>query len=291
MKLIVDNTRMDTPTPVTVNDILDRFVSDSLSSRAPRTQKDYVRHIAVLRREFGHRIANELRPKDFGPFLEVTKGKIQRVRQLAVLSAAFTDAVSRFHVLDRNCLKDVKRPRNKPRDRLILDDEFVQCKALAPKRLQLAMMLALFTGQRQGDIIKFRWCDIKDNCLHLRQRKGGKRLAIEISPDLARVLDACWRLERGGHLGSAYIIPTRSGQPYTSEGFRACWQRLQRQWHSQGGSRFCFHDIRAMAATKCATPELAQRLLGHSSLSLTLAVYRRGIEKVRALSLRDQTAA
>lgn len=143
---------MDTPTtataPVTVNQILDRYERDAMDDLAPRTRRDYRRHIGHLRARFGPLSAPDLKPKDFGPFLDIKRGKIQRVRQLAVLSSAFTQAVSYWYILDRNVLRDVKRPKSKPRDRLILDEEFAACKAQAPKRVQLAMMLALITGQR-----------------------------------------------------------------------------------------------------------------------------------------------
>jgi integrase len=289
--------------PVTVNEILDRFVRDSLPKRGLRTQRDYLRHIRVLRREFGERVAGELRPKDFGPFLEVTRGPTQRVRQIAVLSAAFTDAVSRWYMLERNVLRDVKRQKNKPRDRLILDSEFAACKAVANPRMQLAMMLALLTGQRQGDIIRFRWSDIRGMDLHVQQSKTRKRTAIAINAELEAVLDRCWLLPGGGKDGSEYIIPTRFGQPYTSEGFRACWQRTinramkgrpayrRRKGKPVGPlapairERFTFHDIRALAATKCETPEKAMRLLGHANIAMTMRVYRRGIEHVDALEV------
>ncbi len=77
----------------------------------------------------------------------------------------------------------------------------------------------------------------------------------------------------------------RTGKPYTSEGYRACWQRCMRKWMRGGGENFHFHDIRALAATRCATPEIAMRLLGHTTLSMTMRVYRRGIERVQALSI------
>jgi len=278
--------RMSTSTCVTVNAILDRYERDCLSSLAPRTEKDYRRHIVTLRRVFGDRIAEELRPKDFGPFLyDVKKGRIQRVRQLAVLSAAFTQAVSSWYILPSNVLRDVKRPKSQPRDRLILDEEFEGVKAIAPRRMKLAMMLALLTGQRQGDIIRFKWSDIQDMGLHLQQSKTGKRLVIEINPELEQVLDQCWQLPGGGRDGGEYVLPTRTGRPYTSEGFRAVYQRVMRKWAARGGSRFRYHDIRALAATKCATPEIAMRLLGHSTLQMTLRVYRRAPERVKALSL------
>lgn len=287
-------------TAVTVGDILNRYERDCLDELAPRTRRDYVRHIGHLRRRFGHLDATTLEPRIFAEFLnEVKRGRIQRVRQLAVLSAALTIAVRRWFWLKTNVLRDVERPRSKPRTRLILDEEFEACKALAPYRVQLAMQLALLTGQRQGDIINFKWSDVRETIvtdpqtgeqrriseLYLDQSKTKKRLAIEITPDLESVLDRCWQLKGGGHAGSAYIVPTRTGKPYTSEGFRACWQRVRLKWERSGGEPLHFHDIRALAATKCASLEEAQHLLGHTSSAMTKRVYRRGVERVRPLNL------
>lgn len=275
----------ETAPAVTVAEILDRFVRDSLHTRAPQTQRDYLWHIARLRREFGHRIASELRPRDFGPFLEVRKGRANRVRSLAVLSAAFSDAVKRWYILDSNVLRDVARPKSRPRDRLVLDEEFARCRALAPRRVQLAMDLALLTGQRQGDILAFKWSDIREDALHVQQSKTGKRLAIEITPDLERVLDQCWMLKGSGCDGGMYVLPTRFGKRYTSPGYKSLWQRTMGKYCRLGGERFHFHDLCALAATKCETPEVAQRLLGHTSISMTLRVYRRGVERVKPLQL------
>lgn len=289
---------MDIPTsetiPLTVNIILNRYERECLDELAPRTARDYRRHIGHLQRRFGQLDAMQLEPRTFAEFLnEVKRGKIQRVRQLAVLSAALTIAVRRWFWLKTNVLRDVERPRSKPRDRLILDEEFETCRAQAPKRVGLAMQLALLTGQRQGDIISFRWADIREATvdgrtfheLHIHQSKTGKRIAIEVTTDLESVLDRCWQLIGGGHAGSEFVLPTRTGKPYTSEGFRACWQRIINGYCRRGGERFHFHDIRALAATKCATLELAQQLLGHTSSAMTRRVYRRGVERVKPLRL------
>lgn len=90
-------------------------------------------------------------------------------------------------------------------------------------------------------------------------------------------------LPKGGHAGAEYVLVTKSGRPYTGEGFRACWQRVMEKWERLGRERYTFHDIRALCATKCETPEIAMRLLGHSNISMTLRVYRRGRERVKAL--------
>jgi integrase len=269
---------------VTVSAILDRYQAQCLPLLAPRTARDYVRHIGHLKARFGDRIASELRPRDFGPFIQERagrKGEVQRVRQLAVLSAAFTQAVSFWYLLDHNVLRDVKRPKRPPRDRLIEEHEFAAVRSGAPLRVQLMMDLALRLGQRQGDLLDLKWSDLKDGYVNLQQGKTGKRLAIEISPELKRIFGRCWMLPNRGE----YVITRKCGGRYTSEGFRALWQRTIDAYCGRGGARFTFHDIRALCATKCSSPELAMKLLGHTNISMTLRVYRRGVEKVKALQV------
>lgn len=265
---------------ITVNQILDRYVRDCLDELAPRTRKDYLRYIPVLRQWFGERIADELKPRDFGPFLDIKRGYQQRKRQLAVLSSAFTNAVSVWYCMDRNVLRDVKRKPGGARNRLVTDAEYSSLYAMAPPRIQMAMELAQLIGQRQGDLLSLRWSQIRDGAIHLQQGKTGKRLAIEISENLQRVLDRCAQLPYGG---LEYVIVTRKGTRYTSEGFRALWQRTMRKWLAMtGAERWTFHDLRARAATKCSSPEMAMRLLGHTNISMTLKVYRRGEERVQS---------
>lgn len=272
---------VETNTTVTVGQILDRYERDCVPSLAPRTQKDYARHVQHLKREFGHLDANALEPRMFGPFLNVKRGVQQRVRQLAVLSAAFTQAVSFWYVMRSNVLRDVKRPKGRPRDRLVEAHEFDAVRASAPLRVQLMMDLAVRLGQRQGDLLDLRWSDIKDGCIHVQQSKTGKRLAIEITPEVKRILGKCWMLPNR----LEYVVTRRCGGRYTSEGFRALWQRTINSYCRRGGKRFTFHDLRALCATRCASPEEAMKLLGHSSISMTLRVYRRGTERVRALDV------
>lgn len=281
----MDNSTPSTVRAITVNAILDRYHAEYVPHElAPLTQKDYGRHIAKIRARWGHCIAADLKPKDFADFLHAEgrrKGRIQRVRTLAVCSGAFTEAVSSYYWLERNPLRDVKRPKNPPRDRLVEEHEFQAVRALAPYKLKLAMDLAVMTGQRQGDILNFKWAAIQGMEMHLQQGKTGKRLAIEITPDLEAVLDKCWQFENRGE----YVLGAIHGGRFSSQGFRAGWQRTINRYCHRGGVRFTFHDLRALAATRCATPEIAMRLLGHSNISMTLRVYRRGIERVKPVQL------
>lgn len=282
----MDNSTPETA-PVTVNQILDRFAVEYIPHElAPRTARDYTRHVGHLKRLFGDRVAEELKPKDFGPFLNIQgRGRTNRVRQLAVLSAAFTEAVSSWYWIERNVLRDVKRPKSKPRDRLVSEEEFAAVKASAPLRVRLAMELAVITGQRQGDILNMKWADIKDGALHIYQSKTGKRLAIELTPDLKKVFGRCWMLPNGGKDGGVYVLTRTMGGRFTSEGFRARWQETINRYCRLGGKRYTFHDLRALAATRCPTIEMAMQLLGHSNISMTRRVYRRGIERVTPIAM------
>jgi integrase len=261
-------------TAVTVNDILDRFQAEYIPNElSERTQRDYARHVRDLRRWFGTRVADEMKPRDFAEFMNVRKGRIQRNKQLAVLSCAFSQAVGVWYLIDRNVCRDVKRHRSRPRDREVTDDEFDRFMAQVPPRMKLAMQLSVLTGQRQGDILSLQWDQVDKLGLRIRfkQAKTGKRLAVRITPRMRDLLTKCLDMAPDG----PYVIRRRDGQRYTSDGFRAIWQRHQRRWAAAGNERFTYHDLRARAAAKCKSVEEAMLLLGHQNISMTRRVYDR----------------
>lgn len=263
----------------TVNQILDQYSRECVPRLAARTQKDYARHIEILRRHFGERIADDLIPRDFRDFMNVPKGRIHRNRTIAVLSAAFTYAVRHLYWMKLNILRDVARHESTPRDRYVTDEEFHSFRSSAPPRIQIAMDLALLTGQRQGDLLSMRWAQIQPIGVVFHQSKTGKRLAMEVTPALQLVLDRA----RAIYETSAFVICTERGTRYTSEGFRAMWQRYMRRWCDRGGTRFTFHDLRGKSASDSETIDLAYQRLGHTSIAMTRRVYDRGIRKVQPL--------
>lgn len=279
----MDNSTPSTVPAITVNQLLDKYEAEVVPfTLSSSTRRGYARIIPKLRALWGDRIASELRPKDFGPWIyEVQRGRVQRCRMLAVLSAAFTCAVSQWYTLESNVLRDVKRPKNPPRDRLVTRKEFETFRFMNRPFVQLMMDLAVRTGQRQGDLLDLKWSQIKGMEIHFQQSKTGKRIVLEITPELEAVLDRCWNLPGRGE----YVISRSMGGRYTGAGFRAEWQRKMDRYCRLGNERFTFHDLRAMAATSCKTPEEAMRLLGHTTMAMTLRVYRRGAEHVKPIQL------
>lgn len=254
-----------------------------MSHLAATTHRDYIRHLGLLREAFGPVVADELTPRMLADWMDVPKGKIQRNRQLAVLSAVYQKAIRRYFLCRANPCKEVDRHPSKPRDRYITDAEYEQVKALAPLRVQLAMELALLTGQRQGDIIGMLWSQIQDMNILIKQAKTGKKLAIAITPTVEAVLDRCWNLPNGGKDGGPYVITRKQGGRYTSAGFRALWQRTSQKWKRLGREALTFHDLRAKSASDSGTLELAMQRLGHTSMALTRRIYDRGTRVVAPL--------
>jgi integrase len=121
--------------------------------------------------------------------------------------------------------------------------------------------------------LALRWTQV-DRVLgkiRFKQAKTGKRLAVKITDAVNAVLEKCHDLCPTGE----YVITRRDGNRYSSDGFRAIWQRHQRKWKRDGFERFTYHDLRAKAAGDCKTIEEAMLLLGHQNISMTRRVYDR----------------
>lgn len=114
---------------------------------------------------------------------------------------------------------------------------------VASEPMKRAMIFALETGQRQGDLITLGWGAVQGNVIHLRQAKTGVRVAVPISAALRECLDAVPR-------GDATTILTKpDGRPWEikGNGFRSAW-RLTCQ--AAGIKGVTFHDLRGTFVTR-----------------------------------------
>jgi len=82
-----------------------------------------------------------------------------------------------------------------------------------------------------------------------------------------------------------HLIRTECGNPFTSEGFRANWQRYMRKAIKLGviKERFTFHDIRAKCVSDTENINDAMNRAGHTNMSMTRTVYDRAARRVSAL--------
>jgi integrase len=270
-----------------VSEILDKYERVRLPLLRQRTRRDYGRHLASLRKELGERVASELSISELAQHLNVPQGRIHRNRQLAVLSAAFTEAI-RWGWLQSNVCKEVARNPAKPRNRPLTDEEFHEARKIARPRVRLVMDLALHTGASQGQLITLRWAQVHEDKILFRNPKTGKKVTVEIKPKIADLLTECgWK----SRPRPEYVINTRFGHPYTSEGFRACWQRTMQKWRRMGYDVFTFHDIhrkwvRENPAPPNGTDAPSLLTAGEGQIHVSPKVFR----VPKALPVRDAAA-
>ncbi len=175
----------------------------------------------------------------------------------------------------------VSRNRETGRDNYITDEVLQAVRAEASPELADAIDIALLTGQRPADVLKFRRNMIADGYLWHIQNKTGTKQGIEITPgsEFERVLKRA--LERPRVAPGAWLVQTTSGQCLTV-------QALQRRFSAARASAaakhpelakaiydFQFRDLRPKAATDSTDLRSAQELLGHSDETTTARIYRR----------------
>ena len=279
-----------------MNELFDRYVKECIPNLSWRSQRDYQSIVDLLRVHFGHMAPADVKPRHIVAFLDVEKGRIHRNRMVMILSMVFKKAIGKWCVDDelRNPCVGVERWPTKPRTRYVTDDEFSAFRATCPEVLQVAMDLALLTGQRQGDIVNLMWEKVntiglpRDKWfLDVKQGKTGKHLGIAISPAVegvlmrARKLSPPWPHEHVLRVNPRQT--SRKGQKFTEDGFRALWQRYQARWIKAGNPGFHFHDLRAKSISDNKNLDAAYLLAGHIDIKMTRRVYDRNIRMVEPL--------
>src|SRR5262249_32871162 len=124
--------------------------------------------------------------------------------------------------------------------------------AVASDELQFALLLALWTGQRQGDLIRLTWMQYDGSKIRVKQGKGKKRVVIPVGAPLKAALDSR-RPEKPK--GQSCETPLASRGPATVSGHRGtrrssapgsvtrtctsttCAAQWSRGWRSWGARR------------------------------------------------------
>lgn len=124
--------------------------------------------------------------------------------------------------------------------------------------LSMAVALAWYTGQREGDILNMRWCDVRDGYIHVKQAKTGVELKIKVHEELGEIL-----MRYCDEPDTDYLVsgPVKLAPQAFRGRFRRAMDRL--------GIYKTFHGIRKGVASELAekghsTKEIAA-LLGHKT--------------------------
>ena len=140
------------------------------------------------------------------------------------------------------------------------------------------MQLAIFTGQRQADILRMSWHDYENEVIHVVQQKTGSKVWIPAHRELQAVLQSCNRR-------SPIILTSRVGRPFQSDHFRHVWRRATLEAELDG---LTFHGLRHTAAERlaeagCSDLEIAA-ITGHRTAAMVRRYTRDADKKQLARS-------
>lgn len=200
-----------------------------------------------------------------------TLGQVRANRAKAVLSHAWNWAREEGITKLSNPCVGVHRFKETGRE-IAPDSEMIaRVLAVADKPLQFAMRLAELIGQRPADVRKLTEADIKNGMLHVRQGKTAAKLRIEITGELAALLEEIKEFKRGIDVYALALLVNEGGQPLRADAIRYRFDQA-REKAGIAKADFQFRDFRASAATEADDADgtrVAQALLGHTTEAMT----------------------
>jgi integrase len=276
----------------TFNGLVREFTASSdFEALAESTQREYRRQLTTAERQFGDMPIAALNDpavrKEFTGWarkVAATSGDREADGRLSVISSMLSWAVENHEAVTVNHLRGFKHRYHSDRSDLIWTHEHVASfMAVAPLEIQRALILALHTGQRQGDLLRLVWTAYDGTFIRLRQSKAKRRgvagplVEIPVTAALKRMLDGMPRI-------ATTILTSRTGKPFRKRYFAKLWAEAAA---AAGITDLHFHDLRGTAVTMLSeagcTPQQVAAITGHSQKSVE-AILGKYLARTRGLA-------
>jgi integrase len=215
---------------------------------SPRTRRDYIKQIKRIERVFGDFPIKALDdPRSRSVFLEWRDKLAQTSLRQAdyaygTLARVLSWAHNRGLIAKNPCSKAGKLYHGTRANKIWNDEEVARFLRTAPAYLRLAMLLAINTGQRQGDLLRLPWSAYDGITIKLRQQKTGAYVPIPVADALKDALDAALRR-------SPIMLTNSDGKPWSESGFQGAWGKATMRAGIRG---LTFHDLRGTAVVTLA---------------------------------------
>ena len=224
--------------------------SPAFQNLKPVTRADYERHILEIEAEFHDlplaAIGEKGMRAEFVTFRDryaVTPRRADLM--MAVLRRVLSYALD-LELIERNPVEKVAElAEGTRRDNIWSDDEIARFKAKTPEHMTRALMLALWTGQRQGDLLRMTWGAYDGTHIRLRQSKTRRKVRVKVSEELKAILSVAKAVNDKRDVPAATILTTEAGKPWRS-GFKASWRKAVADAGIEGKT---FHDLRGTFCT------------------------------------------
>ncbi len=224
--------------------------SPDFTKLAPSSRRMYLMYISLIEQAFGDLPLTALADRRVRGEFKTWRDTFAATPRKAdyawtTLARLMSFAKDRGIIATNPCEKGGRLYAADRTDKVWGEQEISALLAVASQQLQLALVLALWTGQRQGDLLRLPWSAYDGSHLRLLQSKTGRRIVMPAGAPLKALLDATERR-------SPSILTNSYGRPWTSDGFRTSWSKACGR---AGVSGLTFHDLRGSAVVRLALAE------------------------------------
>jgi integrase len=261
----------------------DYKASAIFQQKAPKTKKDYSRHLDMLSKAFGEFPVSAITRRGVLAIRDRLQTKPRTANYvLQVLSIVLNYAVD-LGLIQVNPAARPKRLKTGPGHKTWTDADLAAYRDANKNDLRalLALDVGLYTGQREGDCIKMTVRHWDGQFIEVVQNKGGARVWIPADPRLRLALN---ELPKDRLL----VLVTRTGRPYKADFFRKEFRKWADAATSKGAQQgLTFHGLRKTATVKlleagCSHAEV-KSITGHRSDAIVSHYGRDASNKVMAL--------
>jgi integrase len=268
------------PAVVTFKVVGDAYMREIVPFKGERTQADNVKEYKKLLEFFADPPGpiEAIEPKHVRQFMS-WRGKTAKIRanrEKALLSHIWNFARDKGYTALPNPCQGIKGFKETGRDVYVEESEYRAIWEMADPVLRDAMDLAYLTGQRPADVLRMAVTDVRDGALHMQQGKTKAKLRIEVSGELAAVIERLRARKAGHKVYSTRLVVNEYGKPI---GVHALSVRFAKARDAAKVTGVQFRDLRAKAATDKADTSgdvrQAQKQLGHTSVVMTEAYTRK----------------
>jgi integrase len=169
--------------------------SEEFRGLAPRSRADYVGKIKLIEKtfaEFPLSAMSDVRTrgilKEWRERLAVASRR-QADYAWVVLARVLSWGMDRGLIAANPCARGGRLYRGSRAEKIWTAADEAAFLERAPAHLHLALTLALWTGQRQGDLLRLPWSAYDGKHIRLQQSKGGVRVVIRVGAPLKAALE------------------------------------------------------------------------------------------------------
>jgi len=257
----------------TFDDVVARYCSDVLPNYSLKEQKERKSKLEWWAQSFGnYSLADITSSVIVERRDQLDRSAATTDKYLKNLAHAFTKAINEWEWLEENPVKKVSRPKlPQGRVRYLEDDErerfFEACRSSSNHDLYLAVVLAISTGMRKGELMGLSWRDVnlKEHYIVLHKTKNGERRRVPVKSHALELLIERSKVRR---LDTPLLFPGIA-TPASPIDLRSAFRRASRAAQLDD---FRWHDLRHCTASYLAmngsTPSEIAELLGHKTLQM-----------------------